>query len=200
MGMNLQKLAHFIWELRFLSMAAQTAHWRAFGPTSYSDHQLFGLVYEKLDELLDPMAERLTAFSQFDDVKFVNPLYQARYVYKRMKKVGPELEEALQSPDLSMTFFYRQLLALSRGMRDLSEDIKTEGYLTYGLDDALASAANEIEVLVYFLERRSQQLAPAFSPASLPHPEPSPIIPSSLSPLPPSLTSLPPALVLGPKV
>jgi len=189
MAHNLQKLSNLVWELRFLSMASQAAHWRVFGPTSYSDHQLFGRIYEKLDDLLDPLAERLTAFSEFEDTRYVNPLEQARYVYRRMTKVAPELERSLLDANLAATFFYENLLSLTRKLRGLSSAIKAEGYLTYGLDDLLASTASELETLVYFLERRSQQMAgPGLSPQSMP------------SPAPPAMPfPMPPALVFGPR-
>jgi hypothetical protein len=153
---RLQGLSHIVWELRFLSMTAQTAHWRVFGPTAYTDHLLFGRIYEKLDELLDPLAERLTALSKFDDEKYVCPLSQARYVYKRTKKLFPRLQKALLSSDLASLFFYEQLLSLTQRMRGLSSELKVEGFLTFGLEDLLASTADDLETLVYFLERRSQ--------------------------------------------
>jgi DNA-binding ferritin-like protein len=198
MAHNLQVLANLVWELRFLSMAAQTAHWRVFGPTSYSDHLLFGRIYEKLDSLLDPMAERLTAFSEFNDERYVDPVAQARYVFKRMKKLAPEMKEAFLDANLAATFFYEQLLRLTRKMRSLSSTLRTEGFLTYGLDDLLASTANEIETLVYFLERRSQQMAgPGLPPPGFQAPEPAPQ-PAALPPFP-MLPMPPPALVLGPR-
>ncbi len=193
MAHNLQVLANVVWELRFLSMAAQTAHWRVFGPTSYSDHLLFGRIYEKLDELLDPMAERLTAFSEFDDERYVDPVQQAKYVFVRMRKLGPELKAALLDANQAATFFYEHLLRLTRKLRSLSSKMRTEGFLTYGLDDLLASTANELETLVYFLERRSQQMeGPSSAPLSPPVSAPLPPPPFSALPMPP------PALVFGP--
>lgn len=189
MTQNLQILANLVWELRFLSMASQTAHWRVFGPSSYSDHLLFGRVYEKLDDLLDPMAERLTAFSEFSDEVFVDPVQQAAYVYSRTMELAPALQESLLDANLAAAFFYEHLLSLTRKLRSLSVAMRTEGYLTYGLDDMLASTANELETLVYFLERRSQQVAPAVSPS------PAPVPASELTPVPVA----PPALVFGPK-
>lgn len=182
MTTNLQTLANLVWELRFLSMAAQTAHWRVFGPTSYSDHLLFGRIYEKLDALLDPLAERLTAFSEFDDERYVDPVEQARYVLKRTKQLAPDLKEALLDANQAATFFYKHLLKFTRRLRGLSSEMRTEGFLTYGLDDLLASTANEMETLVYFLERRSQHMV---SPPS---------VPSPFSGIP-----MPPALVFGPQ-
>lgn len=189
MTQNLQILANLVWELRFLSMAAQTAHWRVFGPTSYSDHLLFGRVYEKLDALLDPMAERLTAFSEFSDESFVDPVQQAGYVYSRMMELGPDLQQSLLDANLAASFFYEHLLSLTRQLRSLSVAMRTEGYLTYGLDDMLATTANELETLVYFLERRSQQMSSP-EPAS-----PTPLPVEQLTPVPVA----PPALVFGPR-
>jgi len=168
MTQNLQKLSHLVWELRFLSIASQTAHWRVFGPTAYADHLLFGRIYEKLDELLDPLAERLTAFSQFEDEKYVCPLTQARYVYKRMKKLYPALKESLLNADLAASFFYEHLLALTQKMRALSSSMREDGFLTFGLEDLLASTSDDLETLVYFLERRSQQMGPGAAPAASP--------------------------------
>lgn len=165
---RLQGLSHVVWELRFLSMTAQTAHWRVFGPTAYTDHLLFGRIYEKLDELLDPLAERLTALSKFDDEKYVCPLSQARYVYKRTKKLFPRLQKALLSADLASLFFYEQLLSLTQRLRGLSSDLKVEGFLTFGLEDLLASTADDLETLVFFLERRSQ--LPATQPSLISEP------------------------------
>lgn len=137
-------------------MSAQTAHWRVFGPTAPSDHLLFGRIYEKLDELLDPLAERLTAFSKFEDEKYVCPLAQARFVYVRTKKLFPALQAALLDANLASSFFYEQLLSLTQRLRGLSSELKEEGFLTFGLEDLLASTADDLETLVYFLERRSQ--------------------------------------------
>lgn len=197
MSHNLQKLANLVWELRFLSLASQTAHWRVFGPTSYSDHLLFGRVYEKLDELIDPMAERLTAFAEFEDERYVDPVQQARYVFKRMQKLAPELKEAFLDANLAATFFYEHLLRLTRKMRGLSSEMRTEGFLTYGLDDLLASSANELETLVYFLERRSQQMSGPSMPSSPPGPMPQAPAAVPASPFPFPLP--PPALVFGPR-
>lgn len=191
MNDSLQSLSHLVWELRFLSIAAQTAHWRVFGPSSYSDHQLFGSVYEKLNDLLDPLAERLTAMSQFDDVKYVDPVAQARYVYKKMRKLGPALSQALNHADTTAAFFYEELLSLTRRFRGLSSDIKAGGFLSYGLDDLLAGTANDLETLVYFLERRSQLPGSSSSP-----PVSSPVGPA---PVAPTMQMPPPALIFGPR-
>lgn len=155
---NLEALSQLVWELRFLSVASQTAHWRVFGPTSYSDHLLYGRVYEKLDELLDPLAERLTAFAQMEDRKYVCPLEQARYVHVRMTEVGPRLEEALEDPNLTAAFFYNEMHSLTRRMRTFASDVAHGNDMTFGLEDMLASTANDLETLVYFLERRAQIL------------------------------------------
>lgn len=193
MSDNLQKLANLVWELRFLSLASQTAHWRVFGPTSYSDHQLFGRIYEKLNELLDPMAERLTAFSEFDDERYVDPVAQAKYVFKRTQHLAPDLKEALMDAGLAATFFYTHLLTLTKKMRGMSREMKTEGYLTYGLDDLLASTANDLETLVYFLERRSQKMeGPSNSPSGV-------TVEPAAGPMSTPFDSLPPVLFLGPQ-
>lgn len=156
---DLQLLANFVWELRFLSMASQTAHWRVFGPTSYSDHQLYGRVYEKLDELLDPLAEQLTALSQMDDERFVSPTAQAQYIYMRFSDIAPRLEHALTDPNLTAAFFYQELLGITRKMRTLAQDLGRGGEISFGLEDLLAATAGELETLVFFLERRAQILA-----------------------------------------
>jgi DNA-binding ferritin-like protein len=59
---NLMRLSHLVWELRFFAMASQAAHWRVFGPTSYSDHELYKRVYEKRDSRHSPnsMIERMS--------------------------------------------------------------------------------------------------------------------------------------------
>lgn len=161
---NLEALSQLVWELRFLSMAAQTAHWRVFGPTSYSDHLLYGKVYEKLDELLDPLAERLTGFSQMEDSKYVSPLEQAKYVHIRMVEVMPRLQEALEDPNLTAAFFYEEFLALTRRMRSLSSDIGHQNGMTFGLEDLLATTADDLETLLFFLERRAQVLLKPSAP------------------------------------
>lgn len=156
--MNLEALSQLVWELRYLSMAAQAAHWRVFGPSSYSDHLLYERVYEKLNGLLDPLAERLTAYSQMDDRKYVCPLEQAKYVHMRMTDVSPKLQSALEDPNLTAAFFYESLLSLTRRMRSFSSEVAHGEEMTYGLEDLLASTASELETLVYFLERRAQVL------------------------------------------
>lgn len=155
---DLQQFSHLVWEFRYLSMAAQTAHWRVFGPTSYSDHQLYGRVYEKLNELLDPLAEQLTRLSEMDDTVHVDPVTQAKHVYLRMMDTGPRLKSALQDPNQTAAFFYEELLKLTRHMRQIASDIAHSGELSLGLEDLLASTAGELETLVYFLERRAQLL------------------------------------------
>jgi len=153
---HLQLLSQLVWELRFLSMASQVAHWRVFGPSSYGDHLLFGQVYEKLNELLDPLAERLTAFSQFEDEVYVSPLAQAQYVYDRTRALYPELQKSLMDAEETSLFFYQHLLSLTKQMRAFGSLLREGDFLTYGLEDMLASTSNELETLVFFLERRSQ--------------------------------------------
>lgn len=155
---SLEMLSQLVWELRFLSMAAQTAHWRVFGPTSWSDHELYKLIYEKLDELLDPLAERLTAFAGMRDQKYVCPLAQARYVHVRTQELFPVLRSALEDPDTTSAFFYEQFLSLTRSFRSFAVDLAHGGEITFGLEDLLASTAGEMEQLLFFLERRSQVL------------------------------------------
>jgi len=155
---NLQLLSHLVWELRFLSMTSQIAHWRVFGPTSYSDHLLFGRIYEKLNDLLDPIAEHLTSVAQFEDERYVCPLQQARYVQQRTQELFPDLEESLRAPDTMAAFIYEHLLVLAQGMRALSSEMRTSGYLTFGLEDLLAGTSSEIEQLIFFLERRTMLL------------------------------------------
>ena len=157
---NLEAFSHLVWELRFLSMASQAAHWRAFGPSAWGDHALYKLLYEKMDELLDPMAERLTAFAQMKDRVYVCPLAQARYVHSRMQQVFPVLSQALEDPDRTAAFFYEELLHLTRSFRSVAVDIAAGDELTYGTEDLLAGTASELEQLLFFLERRSQVLAP----------------------------------------
>ena len=50
-------LANILAALRVSAEIAQGAHWRAAGPNSYSDHQLYGEVYQGLYHALDPLAE-----------------------------------------------------------------------------------------------------------------------------------------------
>jgi hypothetical protein len=138
------------------------------------------------------MAERLTAFSEFSDEVFVDPVQQAAYVYSRMMELGPSLQEALLDANLAAAFFYEHLLSLTRKLRSLSVAMRTDGYLTYGLDDMLASTANELETLVYFLERRSQMAPPIPSPAPMTS---APAPTTELTPIPVA----PPALVFGPR-
>lgn len=163
---RLQDLSHLVWELRFLSLTAQTAHWRVFGPSAYADHLLFGRIYEKLDELLDPLAERLTALSQADDEKYVCPLSQAQYILKRTQELFPVIQKSLRDPNLASAFFYTELLSLTQRLRGLSSTMRSEGFLTFGLEDLLASTADDLETLVYFLERRSQLPRSPFEPIS----------------------------------
>ena len=177
MKKDLQVLASLVWELRFLSMTAQIAHWRVFGPSSYSDHLLLGRIYEKLNDLLDPLAEQLTAISTFSDDTYVCPLQQAKHVERRTQELFPDLEESLQAPDTMAAFMYEHLLSLSRSMRALAEAMRHGGYLSFGLEDLLASTAAEIDKLVFFLERRTMLLSPKAPKNSAP-------------PLPPMMSDL----------
>jgi DNA-binding ferritin-like protein len=160
---RLEALSQLVWELRYLSMAAQVAHWRVFGPTSYSDHLLYGRVYEKLNDMLDPLAEKLTALSQMEDRKYVCPLEQAKYVHLRMTDSMPRLQEALEDPNLTAAFFYNELLSLTRRMRSFASEIAHGEEMTFGLEDFLGDMSGDLETLVYFLERRAQVI---LSPSS----------------------------------
>tara|TARA_R100000656_G_scaffold104176_1_gene76147 strand:+ start:172694 stop:173173 length:480 start_codon:yes stop_codon:yes gene_type:complete len=157
MSMNLEILANLVWELRFLSMVSQTAHWRVFGPSAPGDHGLYKVVYEKLDELLDPLAEVLTAHLEFND-RVVCPLAQATYVRERMDSIMPHLEGTLQNPDALAVLVFEEVKSLVHHFREIAAEIGGSTGLTFGLEDRLASTASELESLMYFLERRAQLL------------------------------------------
>tara|TARA_R100001132_G_C3273017_1_gene95044 strand:- start:3531 stop:3980 length:450 start_codon:yes stop_codon:yes gene_type:complete len=142
-------LSQLAWELRYLSSLAQTAHWLASGPSSYSDHQLYRELYVKLDSLLDPIAEQAVFYGSD-----VDPVNQSRYILTRMLEYSGEFRDS--SPDFSL-FFQRQLDKLVRNIRAILTEIPFHGGgdTPLGLEDLLTSSAGEISSFRYFLSRRS---------------------------------------------
>lgn len=141
-------------EIRFLQFLTQYFHWEVKGPTSYSDHMMYGKIYEQLQVLSDGFAERLVAFSTNLSPHVTNPGVQAAYTTKRIQSLKCKEWPILNPCDMALCL-YQEFLNFTLTSRVYSEAMDSEGYLTLGLEDLIASTSDEIESMLYFLERRT---------------------------------------------
>lgn len=130
--------------VRGIYEAEHSFHWRTRGPTFYSDHLLFGRIYEATYAELDTIAEKLIGLT--GDCEAVAPVAQAQKTAAFLAGCGCGHDPA--------NFAY-EALALEKHLIELVSSILAmyKGHLSTGLENFLQDLADRHETHVYLLSQ-----------------------------------------------
>lgn len=119
-----------------------TAHWQSQGPTSFSDHKLFEMLYTGLAPTIDALAEKIVCEFGADAV---DPMVGQQFFGMCMDGLC----------DGKPNYVSRSLAAEQRLMQMTAALLKDEEeQLSYGMEDLLNAMLNERETAVYLLKAR----------------------------------------------
>lgn len=129
---------------------AYTFHWKAKGPTYYSDHELFSRLYQATAEEIDEIAEK--AIGTTDDDTFINAtelLSEAsefcnQYEMHHGDGMNVEFVEALLNAERE----YVRLLTV------IKNKFEANNSLTDGVEDFLQALCSKHEGHIYLLQQR----------------------------------------------
>jgi len=130
--------------LRLLAITAQSYHWRTSGQSYYEDHQLFERVYNDVNAMVDPLAERTIGLTGRGEV--FSPAAQ-------WTAMGAILEHTLLSDDFPAALLQFSVTTL-QDIHKVLEGLEQAGALTDGLENLLQGFADTIEEHVYLLRQR----------------------------------------------
>jgi len=129
--------------LRAAQMSHQQAHWTTKGPTFYADHQLFGLLYEAIEDEFDTLDEK--AVHQFgpecvDSIRQVKSMLECLQEWDKKKDL---VERA-----------YAVETAVQWEIRICREALVKKKELQPGMDNFLAQLADNHDKALYLLGQR----------------------------------------------
>lgn len=136
--------------LKFALSVHQTHHWQAKDDAFYGDHKLFQSLYEKIEDDIDTVAEKVVGLATPNNVNIVLQTQQVARLarsYDQMNNTIPS------SNDLA----HKSLMIETRLLRILScvrESLKASNTLTLGVDNMLADLYDDHEGHVYLLKQR----------------------------------------------
>lgn len=128
--------------LRAVRMVEHTAHWQASGPQAYSDHLLFGRLYEVVDDEIDGLGERMVMLCGAEAVEAAGGAEQLVKVVKAQKGSDP-LEVALGLEEM-----------LQKVLVDVRDCLRENGDLSLGMDNFLQSIGDTHDTSIYLLRQR----------------------------------------------
>lgn len=138
-------LVSYISLLRFLYLYYQNAHWSVKGLNFYNSHLLFQRLYEGVQENVDATAEKIMG-------NFSNVYLDLNLHLKFMQ----DLNQNKKVED-SFVDFAQNALSLEGKLQKISSSLKESltslNLLSLGLDDLLASQANDGETRMYLLKQ-----------------------------------------------
>lgn len=130
--------------LQALGIALQSAHWRAAGEASYSDHLLYQKLYENVIEDLDNVAEKFMGL--VGDETVIDPI-------RLLACTSSAAKQMLTSGDIAASLLQAEKNFLGR-LNGILKILETTGQLTPGAENVLQAVADRHETHVYLLSRR----------------------------------------------
>jgi len=126
-----------------------TFHWKARGANYYGDHELYGRLYEAVQEDIDGIAEK--AIGTTDDDSFITAIRWSMATAKWVNSFDPAgVNEPSEFPFIMLEAEKTYLEMVPR----FKQQLEDAGLLTDGVDDALQALANKHEGHVYLLQQR----------------------------------------------
>ena len=139
---NLEMLAGLLGMLRALKWNYWNSHWMVSGSPYYADHLLFQRLYsEVIDEQIDTLAEKITAYNQ--SVLSNNVMRNAFNGFLDRHSAHNSFERGL-----SMENHFQS------AVKAVYASLKNSDELSLGMDDFLMATASERETVVYLLQQR----------------------------------------------
>tara|TARA_Y100000034_G_C6903679_1_gene418729 strand:- start:2487 stop:3287 length:801 start_codon:yes stop_codon:yes gene_type:complete len=121
-----------------------TTHWRVHGQSFYGDHLLFQRLYTgPLNDQIDQLGEKMTAFFGGDAVESMKVLDRARELVGAWAKTEDPYERAIASEQSLQAAIMRAVMWM-----------REHHTITLGMDDYLMSLANQHETNLYLLQQR----------------------------------------------
>lgn len=150
-GISHPELSVLLVHLKFLATLHQTNHWVTKGDPFYSDHLMFARLYEKVNEEIDVLAEKIVGLCCDDGV---NMHLQAMQVCKLAADCNhPTTVHVSTSNDLATRSMMAELDFLECVEWSVTE-MKHRGVLTRGLDNLIAGMEDTHESHLYLLKRK----------------------------------------------
>lgn len=129
---------------------ARAHHWQSRGAAFYSDHEMYGVIYDKINAQVDGLAERAVGLSSEVSVQPVYQAEAAQLLISKMYNGSRDIFSPEQMATASLTAARTVLDAIALCIKGMT----TRGSLTIGLENLLQTYADEQEQFIYFLRQR----------------------------------------------
>jgi len=140
------ELVSILGMLRALEILHQTHHWQAEGSNFYSDHLLFGRLYEAAHEDIDSLGEKIVGLGNSKLVGFSIHAVTISSWLVNIKSFGTSDAAPRRSLEAE-----QMLVSL---VETVMERLKQKNLLTRGLENLLGGIADKHEGLIYLLKQR----------------------------------------------
>lgn len=130
--------------LHALSIASQSAHWRALGDSFYSDHLMYQRMYEDISKEIDAVGEKYVGVTGNESIIEPNRLISA------LSSAGQQM---LAGGDVLETLLRAQRNFIKR-VSTLVKLLEASGQYSSGIDNLLSGIIDKHEEHIYLLERR----------------------------------------------
>lgn len=145
-GINLksspkEQLQDLLSLLHFIYWHYNTSHWQVNGDSYYEKHLLFQRLYEKMQENIDDLAEKLVSYFDSDSVD-LNKIVSISLKFSSLFK-----DKDLIQKSIDIENYFQDYLS------KLYNSLKKNNKLTLGLDDFIMSLANDHEANLYLLNQ-----------------------------------------------
>lgn len=134
----------YVATLRQIYLTHQYSHWTTRDDAFYGDHQLFERLYKSAQDDADTAAEKMIGLFGLDSINYG---LQADY----MNKLATKYSLLQNSPAELSLKIEKDFLDYSNEAYKAFDD---EGVLSLGLNDMIASIANNRETSVYLLKQK----------------------------------------------
>ncbi len=150
-GSPMAELAAVLAFLRAESTIHQSHHWQTRGSTFYGDHLLYERLYNDVQGLIDPLAERTVGSGSHLLVNPVNTITHTAVLVQTLYGGVP----GNPSPDDLAIVSLRMVLRFLAFQKMVYLILEKRGQLTHGTDNLLQGIADKHEEHVYLLKQRT---------------------------------------------
>lgn len=135
------ELIELLAKLEALKLNYKANHWNSSGDKSYGNHLLFQRLYEAIDEDIDVLAEKITAYYGTDSISAHNVSVK---ILENIKKINVKnmIEGSLSAEE-----------SLQENLKSVYKKMKDDNEMTLGLDDFIMALANKHETNIYLLKQ-----------------------------------------------
>lgn len=141
-------LAVWLGFMRSLMMIHHSHHWQAMGTSYYGDHELLKRIYEKIQDEIDKLGEKIITV---DSPALTNYFLQIDHMRAFMEAVSDKQKQPLVVSFLSeLTFIHVGEAIIKR--------LQEAGLLTTGLENLMGDILDRHETHVYLLKQRLAEI------------------------------------------